>query len=467
MRYKDINYLNDSLKGVLEKVNGSIKTLDESRFRGSLLDRLTFNAVFHEDPLIKGMSRWIIKSAAPGLGVWSASIQPLYEAMGKGDVKGFTVPAINVRGLSYDMARAVIRSAKKHKAGAFIFEIARSEIGYTFQRPGEFAAVMFAAAIKEGYKGPLFIQGDHFQANAKKIAKEPQKEIDALRTLIREAVAAGFYNIDIDTSTLVDLSKPNIVEQQRMNFELAAELTALVREIQPEEITVSVGGEIGEVGGKNSTVEELHAFMDNYLAELRRRRPDLKGSSKISVQTGTTHGGIPLADGTVAEVKLDFATLEKLSKEARERYGMSGAVQHGASTLPDEAFHRFPETRTAEIHLATGFQNMIYEHPAFPGELKKEIYAHLHTACADEIKPGQSEEQFIYKTRKKAFGPFKERLWTLPPEVRDAIGRDLENKFDFLFKKLGVPNTWETVLTLVKPRVIPFDTEAEIKACKS
>ena len=105
-------------------------------------------------------------------------------------------------------ARAVIRAAKKLDAGAFIFEIARSEIGYTEQRPHEYAAILCAAALREGFTGPLFIQGDHVQTNAKKYnSPERDKELETLRGLIREEIAAGFYNIDIDTSTLVDLDK--------------------------------------------------------------------------------------------------------------------------------------------------------------------------------------------------------------------------------------------------------------------
>ena len=59
-------------------------------------------------------------------------LQRAYRAAG-----AFTVPAINVRGLSYDTGRSIFRTAIKLKAGAFILEIARSEIGYTEQRPAE------------------------------------------------------------------------------------------------------------------------------------------------------------------------------------------------------------------------------------------------------------------------------------------------------------------------------------------
>ena len=155
-------------------------------------------------------------------------------AMGRGEASGFTVPAINIRAMAYDTARAVIRAAKELKAGAFIFEIARSEIGYTEQRPHEYAAIVLAAALREGHVGPLFIQGDHVQTNAKKYnSPERDKELDILRALIKEEIAAGFYNIDIDTSTLVDLDKPTLDEQQEVNVTLAADFAAFIRAHEP------------------------------------------------------------------------------------------------------------------------------------------------------------------------------------------------------------------------------------------
>src|SRR3990172_8386819 len=421
MGYKTTQELFDSLNGVAEIEAGKVRVTDETAVRDKLIDKLIFNAVFNNNTEIRNMARWLIRSVADEVGVRSASIQGLYDAMGRGEAGGFTVPAINIRGLTYDVARAVIRAAKKNSSGTFIFEIAKSEIGYTEQSPDEYAVVIIAAAVKEGYKGPVFIQGDHFQANAKKYQQDPAKEVAGLKDLITEAIAAGFYNIDIDTSTLVDLSKPDIKEQQRLNFEIAAELTAYIRQLEPKGVTISVGGEIGEVGGKNSTVGELRAFMNGYRETLAARGKHLQGISKISVQTGTTHGGFPLPDGTIAKVKLDFYTLYKISTAARQEYGLSGAVQHGASTLPDDAFHRFPETGTSEVHLATGFQNMTYDSKSFPADFSEEIYSHLREKCADEKKQGESDEQFIYKPRKKGFGPFKERFWPLPGPVKKTI----------------------------------------------
>jgi fructose/tagatose bisphosphate aldolase len=429
------------------------------------IDRLAWTAAFGADAELRGTARWIIRNAAAAAGIRPASIHDLYIAMGRGDAGGFTVPAINVRAMAYDTARAVVRAAKKLGAGAFIFEIARSEIGYTEQRPHEYAAIVIAAALREGFGGPVFIQGDHVQTNAKKYnSPEKDKELDALRALIKEEMAAGFYNIDIDTSTLVDLSKATLAEQQDVNVTLAADFATFIRTNEPKGVTVSVGGEIGEVGGKNSDVHELHAYMDGFNKKMQERGSYV-GLSKISVQTGTAHGGFVNADGTVrTDVKIDLQTLEELSRLAREDYGLGGAVQHGASTLPPDAFDAFPRVGACEIHLATDFQNMVYEHPQFPAALKEEMYAWVRENAVEERKPKDTEEQFIYKARKKAIGPFKKKMWSISEEGRKAIGQSLEERFTFLMRQLKIDGTASVVAKCVKVPDVPLDRDAEILA---
>jgi fructose-bisphosphate aldolase class II len=417
------------------------------------IDSLIHTAVFGATPEQKGEARHELLEAGAAAGIRFASIHDLYMAMGRGEVGGFTVPAINVRAMAYDTGRAIMRAAKRLNAGAFIIEIARSEIGYTEQRPSEYAAVMVAAALREGYHAPLFLQGDHVQTNAKKYnSPDRDKEVETLKALIREEMAAGFFNIDIDTSTLVDLDKATLDEQQAVNCELAADFTDFIRRHEPRGVTVSVGGEIGEVGGKNSDVHELHAFMRGYQAALARRSNDAIGISKISVQTGTAHGGFVGPDGKVRmDVKIDLVALEELSRVARESYGLGGAVQHGASTLPPEAFDAFPRVGACEIHLATNFQNMVYDHPAFPAELKAEMYAWVRENAQEEKKATDTEEQFIYKARKKAIGPFKKQLWALPADTRATIGKSLEDQFVFLMEKLRIGNTADAVAKYVTP----------------
>jgi fructose/tagatose bisphosphate aldolase len=453
MEFRDLEQLKHNAAETLD-LGDTIRVKDRDALATRFVEPLVRTAIFADEAALRDAARYLIQEIGACLGVQSASIQPLYDARGRGEVQGFTVPAMNIRGLTYDVARAAFRAAQAHRVGALVFEIARSEIDYTEQRPAEYAAAVTAAAIREGFRGPLFLQGDHFQINAAKYARSGDVEVQAVKDLIQEAVTARFLNIDIDTSTLVDLSQPTLKQQQEVNYTLAAELTAVVRKYQPAGTCISVGGEIGEVGKKNSTVEELEAYMDGFLAELRKHG-DLQGPSKISVQTGTSHGGVPLPDGSVAEVNVDFDVLHQLSRVASERYGMAGAVQHGASTLPQDAFDHFPRVETAEIHLATGFQNITYDHPEFPEDLRQEVRDHCFDNLSGERSEGWTDEQFLYKTRKKAFGPLKRKMWDLPPSTRDAIGATLEEQFAVLFRKLAVVDSAAMVQRLVKPQKPP------------
>jgi fructose/tagatose bisphosphate aldolase len=442
------------LAGVADVGPDGLTVRDQDALRGPLMDDLVFEAVFNDDPALRDAARWVIWSASQTLGCGSASIHELYRARGRGEVPAisFTVPAINVRAAGYLSARQAFAAALERDAGTVIFEIAKSEMAYTYQRPAEYTAVILAAALRTGWRAPVFLQGDHFQFNATKWASDPDAELEGLRDLTREAIAAGFLNVDIDSSTLVDLSMTTVAEQQRVNAENTAELTRLVRTLQPDGVTISLGGEIGEVGKSNSTEGELRAYLDGYLALIG---DDLEPISKVSVQTGTSHGGVVLPDGSVAEVSIDFDTLKRLSTVARDEYGMAGCVQHGASTLPESAFNQFPANGTAEIHLATGFQNIIYDSGGLPAELRAEMLAWCVANCAGERKADETEEQFLYKTRKKAIGPFKRELWTLPEENAAQIGDNLRAKFGLLFDELGITGTRGLVERHLRPVAVP------------
>jgi fructose/tagatose bisphosphate aldolase len=465
MKANSVQELLTHLEGVVQVTGDGVTAVtivDESRLRDKV-DDMAYTAVFGEG-IVRDFARWLIWEVAQALGIYPSSIHELYMAIGRGDVPAnFTVPAMNVRALNYTTSRAIFRAANKLDVGAMIFEIARSEMGYTDQRPAEYVTSVLAAAIKEGFRGPVYVQGDHIQVSAKNYGADPAKEVNALQDLIKEAIEAGFYNIDIDTSTLVDIDQPTLDEQQLTNYTLCAELTRYVRSLEPEGVTVSLGGEIGEVGGHNSTVEELHAFMGGYI----ERVAGVPGISKISVQTGTSHGGTVLPDGTLADVKVDFDTLRILSQVAREQYGLGGAVQHGASTLPASAFDKFAEIGTVEIHLATNFQNIVYN--TLPEEVVNEAYEYVRANLRNEWKANQTEEQFIYNTRKKAIGPFKQQWWDLPQDAQERIGGALQEQFEFLFDKLNVKGTravaqkHTTIQQLHRPRPTEATEQAELE----
>ncbi len=435
------------LEGSVTLADGEISIVNEEKLRGSI-ENLVKAAVLDEEEEKRYLARYLVRKVAAAAGVHPGSIHDLYLARGRGEIpNNFTVPAINLRGLTYYAAKIIFDIAIEVNAGAFIFEIARSETGYTDQRPSEYSANILGAAVAAGYTGPVFIQGDHYQISAGRYNENPEPEMQSLRELTEEAINAGFFNIDVDASTLVDLSKEDVIEQQVLNSELTAYFTKYIRNLEPEGITVSIGGEIGEVGEQNSTEEELRAYLDSLAVDMEKIAPDVAGLSKISVLTGTSHGGVVLPDGSIKEVAVDFDLLKHLGKVSRESFGVGGAVQHGASTLPESAFSKFPEYETLEVHLATNFQNILYEE--LPGDLRNEIYAYLDVNNAHERKEGQTDEQFYYKTRKRALGAFKKKIWDITPDQLAKIITAWDKQFRDLFERLAVANTLQYVDTYI------------------
>lgn len=447
--------MNTELQKLIQEVENSVKAdlhsvevTNPELFRKNVWKLVNVSAL--DSGIRAASARYLVRGAALSMGIYPASIHDLYIARGRGDVPPtFTVPAINLRVLAFDAARMVFKVANQMDASALIFEIARSEIGYTDQRPSEYATNILGAAIAEGYQGPVFIQGDHFQISAGRYQDDPETEVSTVKELTQEAIHAGFYNIDVDTSTLVDLSKTEISDQQELNSNLSAELTAFIRHLEPKGITVSVGGEIGEVGGHNSNEAELRAYTDGFEAKLSSLGKDLAGLSKISIQTGTSHGGVVLPDGSIAQVSVDFDTLKYLSQISREEYGMAGAVQHGASTLPQDAFGKFVEAEACEVHLATNFQNIFYDKA--PKALVEKMYAFLDDNHKQDKKAGMTDDQFYYKTRKNAIGQFKNEIIALPDEAKAEIRKAWEAQFSQLFSALAIGDTKKYVDQFTKP----------------
>jgi len=424
-----------------------------ARPSAEMLDRWARAAALAE-PDVRQAAIWAIRETAHAAGLIPASIHSLYVARGKDGWNNKTVPAMNLRGWTYQTCRAAFRAARKMDAGLLIFEQALAEAIYAKQTPAEYTAAVLAAGLREGHRGPIFLQADHDQVNAANYAKDPAKETQRLSDVIRDQIAASFFNIDVDASTVVDLSFPTLVEQQWLNAELTAKFTRLVRELEPKGVTISVGAEIGEVGAHNTTPDELRAFMATYPKSLAAAGGGA-GITKVSVNSGTYHGGKVLPDGTLAKVPVAFDTLAEISRVGRTEFGLAGAVQHGASTLPMDYFGKFPESGTVEIHLALGFNNLIFDHPKLPQAVKDEIRAYCFTHHANERKAEQTEAQFIYTTRKKAWAGMKQRFWDLPADIQETLMGSLEEMFRDMFVRMKVGETDDLVARFTQAPVVP------------
>ena len=437
----------DNLKGIIEIQHNKLKLINNEQLKNEL-DNIIYTAIFSTDKQLRNLCKYIIREAAKLNNCIPCSIYDFYIKLSK-ETTNFTIPAINIRTLTYEIAQEIFKICKQLKAAAVIFESARSEISYTNQVPSEYSSCILAAALKQDYHYPIFIQGDHFQINRNEFFLNKDKEIKQLESLIKNAIDSKFYNIDIDASTLVNIEEKEEKKQQLLNYEMTAYFIDFIRKNQPSDIIINIGAEIGEIGKKNSTTEDLDAFLEGLNNKLKSM--NIQDSiTKISIQTGTTHGGFVLPDGTLAEVNIDFDTIKKLSKISKEKYNLAGVVQHGASTLPKDLFHKFPENNCVEIHLATEFQNIILDHPAFPTSLKEEINKWIKNNYKEKALK-ITDEQLIYKRRKNALGPFKRQIWDIDTEAKKEILKTLSSTFEFIFKMLNIKDTADEINKIIKP----------------
>ncbi|GEM_PF-120143 len=428
--------LTSVLKPALRMGKDGVTVHDPEALRGEPIDALAQTAVFAVGPT-RDRAREIVRALAHQQGLVPASLQRFYLARARGHIgSSFTVPAFNIRGATYEVARAAFRAAKRRHVGAMIFEIARSETGYTEQRPAEYAVAILAAGVKEGFRGPLFLQGDHYQFTRPIESAHLQATQFQLENLVLESLDAGFRQIDVDASPLVNPALPTIPDQQALNAVRSARLTSFVRDQEDVGPGVCVGAEVSEIGGPPTSLADVHAFMDRYTHELRRLGQG-PGPAKLSVNTLTGTGGSGGA-------QVSFDLLSSISEVCRETYGMAGVAQHGTAELPDAELHRFVKAGACELHVATGLQNALLDHPEFPHALRARMDAWVK--AQQVASPGQT----LQKLRKRAFGPFKRDLWAIEPHVMEAIGKDLEAKFDVMFQELGVVDTMPLVDRLAR-----------------
>jgi fructose/tagatose bisphosphate aldolase len=374
-------------------------------------------------------------------GVYPASIHDFYAATLRQNYPPMAVPAINIRGMTFDIACAAWRAAQKCQAGPIIFELAPFEMVSGSQDFAEYCAIVQAPAVHEGYAGPVFLQGDLFQVNTR-------EDLPYIKEMIISAIQAGMYNLDMNASPLINQDGISPLEQQKLNGRLIAECAAFALDNSPAGIHLSIGGEVGGLGRNNTTIQDLQAFMNIFSESFSNHA---NGLDKLSARTGTVLGGIVGTDGSISDMPLDLELVEQLAQKLRQDYSIAGLVQHGASTLSVPNLARLAASGVIEVHLGTQIQNIVFDHPAFPAELIEYMRASLLTSKANPAEtlktaPSQSREQRFYHSRLNAWGMFKEDLWVLPDGLREEISSALQMWFKTLFSVLNVAGKREYLL---------------------
>ena len=416
------------------------------KINNDLLQKLAVDLALAQ-PAGKSEKAARLREITRSAGVYPASIHEFYAANLRQEYPPMAVPAINIRGMTFDIACAAWRAAQKSQAGPIIFELAPFEMISGSQDFAEYCAIIQAAAVHEGYAGPVFLQGDLFQLNTR-------EDLPYIKEMIISAIQAGVYNLDMNASPLINQEGDSPLERQKLNGRMIAELTAFAIDNSPEGIHPSIGGEVGGLDRNNTTIQDLQAFMKIFSGSCSNTA---NGLDKVSARTGTVLGGIIGTDGSISDMPLDLELVEQLTQKLREDYSIAGLVQHGASTLSVSNLARLAGRGVIEVHLGTQIQNIVFDHPAFPAELMEYMRASLFTSKAnpaETIKPAasQSREQRFYHSRLNAWGMFKEDLWVLPHGIREEITSALQMWFESLFSVLNIAGKREHLLKYYSTR---------------
>jgi fructose/tagatose bisphosphate aldolase len=438
MLFETMEDFRSALDGVLEVHNDEVRIIDQARFRNRTIDQLVYNAVFQPYDDWREFIHWLIRESAAVMEVHPASLYSFYEAEGKGLIPRMTVPACNLRTLSYDLARPCFRAAHQQNAGPLLFQLSQLEFAFTEQSPSEFASCVLAAAIKEGHVGPVFLQVDRLSGDE---ASMREHELDIAKSFIDESINAGFYNFILEATRLFEPDRPTESEQLRACVDATALLGAYIRECQPAGVTICLGGEVPRLVEDNFQAELARAYMDEFLTAVRTRQPQAEGLSKVSLGT---HSEVYQESQGASQVQEDFAAVNDLGEILRRGYHLAGSVMHDVSGLPDELLDKLAQSGICEVHLASRIQNLVLDHPQFPTDLKEEMYTRLDN-MSREINAAHDAEYYRAK-RKYALFAFKRALWDMPTEVREAIGADLEAEMADRIGRLGLINSERPML---------------------
>ncbi|GEM_PF-291153 len=383
--FENKDQLLEALKGVVTLDSSyNVQSIDNFEALQKLVPVLYYNYSYSTDKDIIAITRNIARQGAEKIGTTPASLANIYQEQSKG-LRKFTIPSNNVRLLPLESIQAILRAANKLNAGAFQIELARSEYGYTNITYDQLVTIGLFAALVENYRGPIHFKLDH----SSNTEKDLQEGFRTTFKLQEEAIRAGVYNIDIDSSALEEPQvdgKPNMQANIDATVKAALHARTTGWQVAPLQI-VTLGGEAGGVGtAQNTTPEIMQEFItrvnqglktaieawigqnaDKYQELLKARGtqgldPREYQLNIASGQNATAHGGLfdTKTGKRLESVPLDFGLMDKISKTANDN-DAAGYEQHGFSTVPISYYHLLVEHGVAEVHLATAFMETVMD----------------------------------------------------------------------------------------------------------
>ncbi len=332
--------------------------------------------------------------------------------------KDCIVMAANIRIIH--STRGIMMAAKELDA-AVMFEIAKSEIGYTAQNPKQFADMVIRTAEELEFNQPYAIHGDHIT-----IKKNTPEDVAAGEKLIKDEIAAGFTSFAIDASHNFDIDAPTVAEQLADNIEITSKLAKLIPDTAGLEVEVGEVGKVDPATGEKALTSVAEA--KTFVSAIKDAgfSPNL-----LATNNGTVHGNIYDEMGNIVEqVGIDIDRTRDIA-QAIAPHGVFVA-QHGITGTPLDLMHLLIDAGVFKGNVGTNWQNIALK--SMPEGLVKRMeewtLASEHSQKMKQKKPGIQDLVLLGKNIKHSIKVFKSEI--------DAISGDDLAKIDAATKKSAV-----------------------------
>ncbi len=352
-----------ALKEFIDFDVDSVVVRDQKRFRDFILDRLVKWALTHPDLEARGHLSWLLRTVAQNSGVVPSSRAAFYTKKGKGSFDRMTIPVFEISGLTYEGARQLFRSAGANNARAFVLSIPREEAQKSARAVDNFVTIGLAAALREGVTGPLFFEAA-LPLRKGPYENDPSGEWSALKTLAKNAVAAGVFNFRIDMSPLTEFSGATFEDQHAANADRTVDLIRVIRDVEPKEVSISIAGTLVTAPQRMPGIDDLRAFLDRVIRELKVEARNPIGLSHLLLGGVNEKFVTPPPFVPAPEDKRPVWEMEQCSELATSAYHLAGISVVGEETWSDAFYEYFPRANAAEFvwkrtetaDLISGFQ---------------------------------------------------------------------------------------------------------------
>ncbi|MGB3346755.1 MAG: class II fructose-bisphosphate aldolase [Candidatus Humimicrobiia bacterium] len=332
--------------------------------------------------------------------------------------KDVIVIAINVR--IKHCLRGVMEAAKEADS-AIIFEIAKSEIGYTDQSPEEYVNYVKEIADRINFNTPYCIHGDHIT-----IPENTPEAIKSAEEIVKKEVEAGFTSFAIDASHNFDLNAELTREQLADNIKITTRIAKLIEKLMAEKgkkredygLEVEVG-EIGKIDPE--TGEQELTTVDEAVTFIKALNENGVYPDLIATNNGTVHGNIYDEEGNIIPILGIDAVRTREIASSIAPLGVKIA-QHGITGTPLKLIHKLIDAGIVKGNVATNFQDIAIENMS--PELAKRMADWTMKNYAEKVrakKPKISDREIIGKNIKYAIKVFKHEIEEIDDEYKQKI----------------------------------------------